>query len=113
MPIKNLAKRNAYRRRYYKNNSAHLVQKVRERKEAIRLWFNEYKSKLVCERCHEDHPAVIDFHHKDPAQKKSAIATLVAEGYSQDKIKTELKKCMVLCSNCHRKEHYAKPLKLS
>ncbi len=53
-----------------------------------------------------DHPCVYDFHHKNPSQKDFAISSS-GNCRSWDRIKAELKKCILLCSNCHRKEHHS------
>jgi predicted HNH restriction endonuclease len=46
---------------------------------------------------------VLDFHHiKD---KREGIATLSRKG-SLRLLKEELKKCIPVCSNCHREIHY-------
>ncbi len=52
------------------------------------------------------HQAVYDFHHKDPKEKESGIAQLL-QSYSVEhpKMKEELEKCVLLCSNCHRTLH--------
>ena len=73
-------------------------------KNVIKKWIEEYKAGLKCSNCSENHPATIDFHHR--SGKEFEISYMVANGYSIDKIKKELKKCVVLCSNCHRKLHY-------
>lgn len=52
-----------------------------------------------------DEPYVIfDFHHTDPNQKEFVWAQLKLK--SDEKIKKELDKCELLCSNCHRKRHH-------
>ena len=61
---------------------------------------------LKCEMCGENHPACLDFHHKDKKDKSFNVAIMASSGYSIEKIKEEIAKCIVLCSNCHRKEHY-------
>lgn len=58
--------------------------------------------KISCERCGEDHPAVLDFHHLDPSVKELTMARAT----SMKKVASEAKKCVVLCSNCHRKHHW-------
>lgn len=35
-----------------------------------------------------------------------AVGKMVAFGYSRDRIENEIKKRLLLCANCHRKEHY-------
>ena len=52
----------------------------------------------------QNHPATLDFHHK--SNKKDSISNMVVNGYSISKINKEIKKCQILCSNCHRKVHY-------
>ena len=64
------------------------------------------KSTLTCERCPENHPACIDFHHQDPTKKEVNIGEAFRLGYSKKRIEAEMEKCIVLCSNCHRKLHY-------
>jgi len=46
----------------------------------------------------------LEFHHLDPTTKEFGIST---EGIPRrwDKIEAELKKCVLLCANCHREVH--------
>ena len=46
----------------------------------------------------------LDFHHINPKDKTFNIATKM--GMSFEKLKPELDKCILLCSNCHRELHY-------
>lgn len=104
MPFKDLEKRRKYRREWYAKNKESERKHIQRRKKEIKKWFNEYKSSLKCIKCGESHPATIDFHHTKT--KESGISKLVSYGYSIEKIKKELEKCEILCSNCHRKEHW-------
>lgn len=61
---------------------------------------------LRCEKCGEDHPAVIDFHHADPAEKEIKISQARHNGWSIERLQREIDKCMILCANCHRKLHW-------
>lgn len=45
---------------------------------------------------------IYDFHHIDPNKKDFEIAK---NNRKCDKIKQELNKCILLCSNCHRRRH--------
>jgi hypothetical protein len=64
------------------------------------------KSGLKCKECGEAHPACLDFHHEDPAEKDLAIASAISKGWSIRRLEAEVAKCRVLCSNCHRRHHY-------
>ena len=81
-----------------------------ERKKKMRLWYNAYKKTLCCEFCGEIHPAIIDFHHKDKKKKEINLSTFVTKGWSIKRFLEEVKKCNILCSNCHRKLHYKNKL---
>ena len=73
----------------------------------LQQWLEEKGLKLACSKCPEDHPATIDFHHRNPAEKDMAIMTMLQKGCSRRKIEVEIDKCDILCSNCHRKLHDA------
>jgi hypothetical protein len=107
MPYKDLKKRRAYRREWYAKNKKSEKAHILRRKKEIRTWFEKYKSKLKCSKCYEDHIATLDFHH-NMGKKEMNITKLVYEGYSIKRIKKEIEKCIILCANCHRKEHYKK-----
>lgn len=51
------------------------------------------------------HPAAFDFHHIDGGEKDDAISSMF-ESASIDRIESELSKCKLMCSNCHRVEHH-------
>jgi predicted HNH restriction endonuclease len=93
-----------YVKKHYKKNKKDYIQRakidkpnqLRKTKELI------LSLKIACVKCSEDHPAVLDFHHPDATIKEHNIGDL----HSRKKIIEESKKCIVLCSNCHRKLHY-------
>lgn len=69
--------------------------------------------KLALVSCFNDHCALCgekfpeycyDFHHKDPSQKDFSIGGRGIT-YSKEKSFREVQKCVMLCSNCHRKVH--------
>jgi hypothetical protein len=62
----------------------------------------EYKISRGCARCGENHPAVLELHHTDPSVKD--INPSAASGRKM--FYEEAEKCIVLCANCHRIEHY-------
>lgn len=94
------------RKAYYDNNKDLERIRTKNTKIAFVKWFKELKSSLKCNRCGENHPATLDFHHTDPLQKENAVAVLAGNG-SKSKLLAEIAKCEVLCANCHRKHHYA------
>ena len=106
MPFKDYKKKLEYARELYKTNKKLAVKRVAKRKKEIKKWFEDYKKSLKCIQCGENHPATLDFHHKNSQNKEESITFLVCNGYSLDAIKKELEKCEVLCANCHRKLHY-------
>lgn len=108
MPIKDPEKRNAYRRMWYSKHKESEKRHVLKRKIAIRKWFGEYKSKLCCSKCSENHPATLDFHHKSGKDKKMGVTLMAYHGYAVECILDEISKCLVLCANCHRKIHFSK-----
>ena len=90
---------------YNKNKKVTLNRNKRNKKKNLE-WYVEYKSKLKCIKCGEDHPACLEFHHTNPKEKDFNVSINVRSTYSVNKILKEIKKCEVLCANCHRKLHF-------
>ena len=72
-----------------------------------------YKAKVGC-ACGEHRAACLDLHHRDPSTKNprmyvSRKSTTRWHDLSWSDIVAEIRKCDVLCSNCHRALH-AKPV---
>ena len=72
----------------------------------VRQWYKEQKEKDICKRCETKHPAIIEYHHRDPKEKRYSISEMVYNGFDITAIKKEMEKCDPLCSNCHRIIHY-------
>ena len=105
MPTANIEKLRKYRRDWYARNKEHAKAKVAQREREMRKWLDDYKATLHCASCPEDHPACLDFHHRDGATKDDSIANLMQHGCGRKRILAEIAKCDVLCANCHRKLH--------
>jgi 5-methylcytosine-specific restriction endonuclease McrA len=75
---------------------------------SVESWVREYKrSSGGCRRCETGDPDCLVFHH--PGEKGETVATLVANGRPLREVQSEVERCVVLCSNCHRKEHFEPP----
>ncbi|UYA58138.1 putative HNH endonuclease [Klebsiella phage DP] len=61
---------------------------------------------LCCSSCGYDKCfAALDFHHVDAESKDFNIAKMLLGTPAKEKLAAELKKCMILCANCHREHH--------
>lgn len=100
MPWKDKEKqRQAIREHYYKNRDVY-IQKAYRKREAIRDWLYELKAKTPCKDCGINYPYyVMDFDHL--SDKKVLVSKVVNSG-SWTQVKTEVAKCEIVCSNCHR-----------
>ena len=78
---------------------------TKARSSAIKEWFYDYKKILSCEKCGEDRHYVLEFHHTK-GDKEKEISKMVHTAYSKKTILNELKKCSVLCANCHKALHH-------
>lgn len=60
-----------------------------------------------CQICgYDKYQGALHFHHIDPAQKKFIISDATArKKYSQEDIEAEIKKCVLVCANCHAEIH--------
>ncbi len=69
-------------------------------------FYQQIKSELRCADCGENHPATLHFHHTNPKEKEFNIAEWAHSGKSIEALEREMRKCIVLCANCHAKRHY-------
>ena len=109
MPFKDLEKKKEYNKNYfanwYKENKQKVFKANRDYKNKKRKEWSVYKSSLACVKCNISHPAVIDFHHTN--KKEKAVSKFVQDGQYR-KAYEEVKKCIPICSNCHRILHWEK-----
>ena len=61
-----------------------------------------YLEDKSCEKCGINDIRVLDFDHIAPDQKSFSIARGINNGWSWEVIMQEIKKCRILCANCHR-----------
>ena len=98
----------AYRLDYYQRNRETEIARAMTRSARVYKVTKKIISEAKlsgCSRCPESHPAALDFHHVGP--KTFSIADTRSRGISVARLNKELKNCILLCANCHRKEHYA------
>jgi hypothetical protein len=76
----------------------------RERRLSVVKWLSSLR--VQCAKCGETDPIVLDFHHRDPSQKKFQLIGSLCYSRSRETILKEVAKCDVLCANCHRREEY-------
>jgi hypothetical protein len=106
MPYKDKERQLEAQKEAYRKNPDPYNFRQAERRKAARDYIWAIKCKSKCLKCGEDHPATLDFHHRDPTQKEITAVKMVANKYSEKRINEELEKCDILCSNCHRILHH-------
>lgn len=102
-----------YAKTHYERNKAVYKQRARKSTVVYRKEISDFLTKIKlsskCHECGENHPATLDFHHIDDSTKDFNIS--VPQGRNIEKIKKEIDKCLILCSNCHRKLHWSEKYK--
>ncbi len=91
-------------KRTYSDRSEYLKKAVTKRRQQIKLMALEYKGSC-CQNCgYARSKRALEFHHLDPSQKDFGISF---RGLSRSwmKVKAELDKCVLVCSNCHMEIH--------
>jgi hypothetical protein len=77
----------------------------KQKKEKLFEFVNAYKAAKGCCVCGDKDPIVLDFHHLDPSKKKDSIALLINQRKPLETVMKEIEKCVVICSNDHRRLH--------
>ena len=87
-------KRNIEKKKIYKKN---LYNKVSQ-------YLNDYKLSKGCQECgYKESPYALEFHHRDRKLKTKNVSSFRKSSWTQlDQIVEEVKKCDILCSNCHK-----------
>jgi len=77
--------------------------------EKVKKWRHNTKYRLIeafggeCGICgYNKCSECLEFHHLDPLEKEFSSGSYV----SWDRVVVEIRKCVMLCSNCHREVHY-------
>lgn len=74
----------------------------KETKEKRRGVVNRFKTKCGCKKCgYNEHPVALHFNHINPANKIISISHMISQSKPWSIIKQEIRKCEVLCANCH------------
>ena len=69
----------------------------------LRCMIDEIKMSNFCQVCgveDPNHPEIFDFDHQH--DKKECISNAVQQSWGWGRAFAEIKKCTILCSNCHR-----------
>lgn len=95
---------NTYQRAYYKNSKSWRSKRVaasKIRKSEINKQLISLKESTPCKDCGKFFPFyVMDFDHRE--NKSFLLSSASRLGLSDNKIKMEILKCDLVCSNCHR-----------
>ena len=83
------------------------------RSNAVTKWRKSTKNKIVeamggeCVCCgYNKCIESLQLHHVNPSEKEKAISYWLRNPHAWDKIVKEIRKCVLLCANCHSEIHY-------
>jgi ribosomal protein L30E len=71
----------------------------------VREYIDSIKKNSSCFLCGENRFYTLDFHHKNPDNKKFGIANANMENRTIEEIQEEIDKCLIICANCHSEIH--------
>lgn len=100
--------RKAYQKQWYVQNKDLHIKRVRKASNATILKNKQnlivFLKEKFCLDCGLNDIEVLEFDHL--RDKEHNIAKMIGDGYSWSTILKEIKKCEVVCANCHRKRTY-------
>lgn len=120
MAHKDPARRKEYHAKYmkeiwYPKNKEKHISYVRRNKKRVTEFIEQYKRARSCADCGflgKDFPYVLDFDHVgSDTIKKFNIGSWSHTVLSIEAIELEIKKCELVCANCHRKRTFSEKFK--
>jgi hypothetical protein len=107
MPYKDPLKQKQAQHEHFLRNRAKFAKRRNDRRCGLRIWVSELKEGKPCSDCNIEWPYYcLEFHHLKPENKVMSISAMVSNCKNRELILQEIKKCILLCSNCHRiREH--------
>lgn len=97
-------------KKYYPANRDRFLEYAKKHQRAKKDFINQLKDK-PCADCGKTYPPIcMEFDHIGTDKRKD-IAYLLNHGYPMEKIIEEVKKCELVCSNCHRIRTWKRMLK--
>lgn len=101
-----IEKRRAIWKSYYHKHGSKYRENAVQRNKLLKIRLREqlviFLSSKSCISCGNSDIRVLEFDHIDPKTKSFSIARAIGDIRSWDEIQKELKKCQVLCANCHK-----------
>ncbi len=81
---------------------------LREKRRQKALNFlRDFKSNRLCVKCGwKEHTEILNFHHKNPKEKTLSLSGGSIGQVKKERLLEEIKKCELLCPNCHFWLHY-------
>lgn len=111
MPYQDKQKQKEYQQKWYQSHKKEHNRRSKNKTDEKRKALRKFKD-VPCADCHESYPYyVMQFDHREDEVKVDVIARMVAKA-SWQAILDEVKKCDVVCANCHairtweRKQRY-------
>ena len=110
MPWKDSEKAREYQKKYqakwHQDHKAARLAEIYRRKAEVYWYIQDLKASLRCADCGFKHPAALQFHHRNKEEKVFNIGDAGRRKLSLERVKAEIKKCIVLCANCHAIRHW-------
>ena len=103
-------KQKCFSAKHYAENKDKYKENQKRNKTRALDYIQSVKEKSRCQLCGNSNPIVMEFHHRNPDEKKMAISNMAKNRYSNENIQKEMDKCDILCSNCHRIHHHQERL---
>ncbi len=96
---------------YYKKWESLNKDKRRKYNRSIKIRNKKFADRVVlkfgCQKCGYNRcTRALHFHHIDPKTKNDNVTNIVNDTSSLDRVKEEMRKCIILCANCHAETEY-------
>jgi len=88
-----------------------VVKKSKEPRRKFKQKCIEYKGGKCISCGYNKCQAALEFHHRNPKEKDFSLRDIPGKTVLTDKVKKELDKCDLLCSNCHKEKHFLGEIK--
>lgn len=86
-----------------RHGTAYDSEDAETKEDRLRAWTHRYKRQRGCRECGEQDPRSLQFHHPD--EKEGGVGALIADSAPVTDVRVAVDRCVVLCVNCHRREH--------